>query len=214
VNIVFDIGNVLNEWNPVQLIETHFAHALPVGMNAREFSVAMLSEDCWIAYDHGTVNTAQLCARLASRLNCDEAALRTFVETIPHVLPALDEGVAALQSLLDRRDAGGTGDALRVFYLSNMPVEFAAILEQRFTWFARFDGGIFSGRAKLSKPDAAIYAALESQYSLDPKHTLFLDDSAPNIHAAQARGWRTVHVREPADVPRGLRAHGLLSVSA
>jgi putative hydrolase of the HAD superfamily len=209
MNIVFDVGNVLNEWNPVALVETYFAHALPARTSTREFVATMLNED-WLAYDNGDVNTETLAERLSLKLGCDADAFRQFVETIPQVLPALDEGVAALQSLCDRRDAGSTGDALRVFYLSNMPVEFAAILERRYTWFARFDGGIFSGRAKLSKPDAAIYAALESQYSLDPQRTLFLDDSAPNIRAAEARGWRTVHVREPADVPRGLRARGLL----
>jgi putative hydrolase of the HAD superfamily len=207
LNIVFDVGNVLNVWNPVALVEEHFAHALPTGLSSREFAAAMLGEDCWIAYDHGTLDTGALCARLSSRLGCDETALRRFVDTIPHVLPALDVGIAAAHSLFDRRDAG---DPIRVFYLSNMPVEFADVLERRFAWFARFDGGIFSGRAKLSKPDPAIYAALEAQYSLAPQHTLFLDDSAPNIRAAEARGWRTIHVQEPTDVPRGLLAHGFV----
>jgi putative hydrolase of the HAD superfamily len=209
MNVVFDVGNVLNEWNPVALVETHFAHALPAGMSSHDFVNAMLKED-WLAYDHGTLTTAELAARVSQKLGCDAIAFREFVEVIPHVLPVLDDSVAAVESLCDARDRG---EQLRVFFLSNMPVEFAAILEKRFAWFARFDGGIFSGRAKLSKPNAAIYAALESQYALDPQRTLFLDDSAPNIRAAIARGWRTVHVNEPADVVRGLVAHGLLPVS-
>ncbi len=204
-NIVFDVGNVLNEWNPVALVETYFAHALPAGMSAVAFAAAMLREDCWLAYDHGSLTSAALCARLAERLDCDEASLRQFIDRIPHVLPALAPGIAALTTLMNQRDAGAP---IRVFYLSNMPVEFAEVLERRFSWFGRFDGGIFSGRARLSKPDAAIYAALEREYALLPAETLFLDDALANVQAAQARGWCTIQVLVPDDVPRELARHG------
>jgi putative hydrolase of the HAD superfamily len=207
MNIVFDVGNVLNEWNPVALVNTHFAHGVPLGVDVPDFVAEMLKED-WLAYDHGMLDKQTLSARLSAKLGCDEAAFRHFVETIPHVLPPLDDCVAALQSLFERRDAG---ESIRVFYLSNMPSDYADVLEKRFDWFAQFDGGIFSGRAKLVKPDAAIYAALELKYALDPARTLFFDDSAPNIVAAAARGWQTVHVREPGDVRRGLLANRLLT---
>ncbi len=208
MNIVFDVGNVLNEWNPIALVEKHFAHGLPTGSGVHEFVTAMLKED-WLAYDCGMLDTQTLATDLSAKLGCDSAAFQRFVETIPHVLPALDDCIAAAHTLFEKRDAG---ESHRVFYLSNMPSEYADVLEKRFSWFAKFDGGIFSGRAKLVKPDAAIYAALESQYLLEPQHTLFLDDSLPNIHAANARGWQTIHVCEPADVRRGLTARGLLAI--
>jgi putative hydrolase of the HAD superfamily len=204
MNIVFDFGNVLVDWKPLQLVDTHFSAKLPAGMSAGSFVERWLASE-WIAFDNGELTQDELLHALSSRLSCDLLALRTFVENIAHVLPPIESSIAAMQSLFDARDRR---DELRVFYLSNMPAEFAQILEQRFAWIEQFDGGIFSGRAKLSKPDAAIYAALESQYGLDPKRTLFLDDSLPNIHAADARGWQTIHVREPADVTRGLASRG------
>jgi putative hydrolase of the HAD superfamily len=206
VNIVFDFGNVLVDWKPLQLVDAHFSAHVPVGVTAATFVERWLASE-WIAFDNGELTQDELIHRLAPQLGSDPMALRAFVENIAHVLPPIESSIAAMQSLFDARDRG---DALRVFYLSNMPIEFAQILERRFPWIARFDGGIFSGRAKLSKPDAAIYAALESQYALDPKRTLFLDDSLPNVHAADARGWQTIHVREPADVIHGLQSRGFV----
>jgi putative hydrolase of the HAD superfamily len=205
VNVVFDFGNVLMDWKPVQLVETHFSAGLPSGMSARAFVEQWVGSD-WIAFDNGELTQEELLRSLSARIGCDASALRAFVETIPHVLPPIESSIAVMETLFDARDRG---DDLRVFYLSNMPAEFADTLEKRFAWIKRFDGGIFSGRAKLSKPDSAIYAALEAQHFLDPQRTLFLDDSSPNVVAANGRGWHTIHVQTPNDVVAGLHARGL-----
>lgn len=78
-----------------------------------------------------------------------------------------------------------------------MPSAFATVLEARCPWIGRFEDGIFSCRAKLVKPDAAIYAVAEAKVNLDPANTLLLDDSPHNVHAARARGWRTEIINHP-----------------
>jgi putative hydrolase of the HAD superfamily len=205
VDVVFDFGNVLVEWNPQRLVREHFAHALPAGASVEAFVKTLVNED-WVAYDHGEIDLQTMAERLAPKLECSEAELAAFVARIPHVLPSLDTAISAMQALCDARDRGV---ALRVLFLSNMPRDFADVLERRFDWIARFDGGIFSGRNRLSKPDPSIYEALESRYALQPGRTLFFDDSVPNIETALARGWRAVRVNESTDVIRGLTAHGL-----
>ena len=108
-------------------------------------------------------------------------------------MPPVFEPTIALMSEL----ADGLRGAHRVVYLSNMPSAFATVLEARCPWIGRFEDGIFSGRAKLVKPDAAISAMAEAKVNLDPANTLLLDDSPQNVHAARARGWRlkssTIH---------------------
>ncbi len=207
MNIVFDFGNVLLDWNPAQLASTHFANELPAHHTPHSFAAAMVSDD-WIAYDNGDYDLSELARALAPKLGCDEEKFAAFVGNIPHVLPPLESSIAAMSALFDARDRGAK---LRVFYLSNMPGEFADILERRFEWTRRFDGGIFSARARLSKPNAAIFAALEDVYQLVPESTLFLDDSVANVAAAASRCWRTVHVKGQTDVSDGLRAHGILN---
>lgn len=206
MDIVFDFGNVLLEWNPARLAEEHFPHALPGHHTPHSFASAMVSDD-WIAYDNGDCDLPGLVRALAPKLGCDEASFAKFVSTIPQVLPPLSSSIDAMATLFDARDRG---EPLRIFYLSNMPGEFADLLERRFDWIGRFDGGIFSARARLSKPNPAVYEALATAHGLTPERTLFLDDSAANIAAASACGWRTVHVQHESDVPAGLKAHGLL----
>ncbi len=208
MNIVFDFGNVLLEWNPALLARQHFANELPAHHTPDSFAAAMVGDD-WIAYDNGDYDLSELARALSPKLGCDEERFAAFVSHIPHVLPPLESSIAAMNALFDARDRGAK---LRVFYLSNMPGEFADILERRFEWTTRFDGGIFSARARLSKPHAAIFAALEDAYQLVPESTLFLDDSAANVAAAASRGWRTVQVKSQSDVSDGLRAHGILNV--
>ena len=131
-----------------------------------------------------------------------------FIERIPHVLPLYEPTIALMQALAD-----GVHGSHRVLYLSNMPTTFADVLEARCPWIGRFENGIFSGRAKLAKPDAAIYAAAEVQLRLDPAHTLFLDDSPRNVDAARERGWKAeivVHPHTDESVRAALLKHGIL----
>ncbi len=200
-SIVFDVGNVLNEWNPIDLVSEHFSDYLQPEFSAAEFTELWMNAH-WAAYDLGEIDTEAVAHAMAPVLRCDASPLQAFIEKIPHVLPPLHTSIDALAKLFDARD---DGSAIRVFYLSNMPMEFATVLERRFAWYSRFDGGIFSGRERLAKPDPDIYAALESRYALEPSRTLFFDDSPANVAAAQARGWRAVQVRAPDDVVAGLR---------
>jgi putative hydrolase of the HAD superfamily len=201
MDVVFDFGNVLIEWNPARLIEDHFESVPRSFSSPAEFMTLWMNET-WAAYDRGEINTATTALKMEPVLGCDATSLTSFFEKIPHVLAPVSPTIDALEKLFQARDKGAS---MRVFYLSNMPREFADVLEARFDWIARFDGGIFSGREGASKPDAAIYEALESRYELTPSNTLFFDDVIANVETAQTRGWQTVQVREPSDVVNGLR---------
>jgi putative hydrolase of the HAD superfamily len=196
MDVVFDFGNVLVEWNPIRLVREHFSAHLQPNLSPEAFTERWMNPD-WARYDLGEIDTHSVAQLMAPTLDCEATPLHAFIEKIPHVLPMLDLSFEAIEQLFAARDRGA---ALRVFYLSNMPREFANVLEQRFDWVAKFDGGIFSGREGACKPDAAIYEMLESRYALDPSRTLFFDDSLANIDAARARGWRAVHVRSAEDV--------------
>ena len=205
MNIVFDFGNVLVEWDPVRLIREHYPSDELRQVDVNAFARTLIEHDDWQAFDRGVLDGAELAARSARRLAIDGNALHTFIERIPHVLPTFEASVAAVQALAQGHPNHGN----RVLYLSNMPVAFADVLEARCPWIACFEGGIFSGRVQLSKPDSAIYAALEARYGLLPDETLFLDDVAANVAAAQARGWRAERIDHPARVSEALARHGI-----
>lgn len=214
MNIVFDFGNVLVEWNPVQLLSEHFPDAKRLPLSLPDLAVALIEHQDWRDFDRGVLTADELAYRTANRLELDRSSLSAFIEQIPHVLPVLQGPVGAVVALTGGAAAatGSTSPQHRVLYLSNMPVTFAAVLERRCPWISRFEGGIFSGREQLSKPDAAIYEALERRYALDAADTLFLDDSPANVAAARARGWQAELIDRPERVATVLAERGVLPI--
>ncbi len=210
MDIVFDFGNVLVEWDPVRLIDAHYAVASRPGWTAERLAQALVEHTDWHDFDRGVIDGATLAARCAARLSLPEAPLAAFIERIPHVLPMFAASVAAVETLtaVPRGEREG---GRRVLYLSNMPTRFSDVLEARCAWIARFDGGVFSGRVQQLKPDAAIYATLESRYGLEPTRLLFLDDSAANVAAARSRGWTAERIDRPGRVIEALADHGVLA---
>jgi putative hydrolase of the HAD superfamily len=208
MNIVFDFGNVLVEWNPSRLIQHHYTAPDGKAQFADALADTLINHQDWLDFDLGLIDSHELAARSARRLGLDAGGLRAFVDRIPHVLPVYESTIALMGELAD-----GLHGAHRVVYLSNMPSAFATVLEARCPWISRFEDGIFSGRVNLAKPDAAIFAAAEAQLGLDPTDTLFLDDSARNVRAARARGWRSEIISNPHNdqsVRDALAAHGVL----
>jgi putative hydrolase of the HAD superfamily len=141
--------------------------------------------------------------RLSSRLDLNLEAVQTLVQNIGECLRPIDETVAVLQSLQARRQAGGGVRGL--YFLSNMPRPYARELEQKHAFLQHFDGGIFSGDVRLSKPNPAIYQMLQSRYQLPPESVVFIDDLHANVQAAQDLGWKGVHLTEPQSLAETLR---------
>ena len=207
MNVVFDFGNVLFEWNPVRLIDEHFEQASASPATSAALADTLINHQDWLDFDLGLLDAAAVAERGAVRLSLDRAHLQTFVERIPHVLPTIDPTIALFNRLAD--EAADKG-AHRLVYLSNMPASYAPVLQARCPWIARFEGGIFSGRVNLAKPDAAIYALAEQKLNLVPAETLFLDDSPQNVDAAQARSWAAEINTDPQSARDALTRHGVL----
>src|SRR5262245_4122753 len=65
------------------------------------------------------------------------------------------------------------------------------------TWF---DAVIVSSEVGCSKPDPAIYRICIDRLGVPPAESLFVDDRAENIAAAQALGLQTLHFTDEASV--------------
>ena len=207
MNIVFDFGNVLFEWNPARLIDEHFAQPSTSPATSVALADTLINHKDWLDFDLGLLDVGTLARRSAARLSLDRAHLHAFIERIPHVLPTIDPTIAVFNQLADEV---ADNCAHRLVYLSNLPASFAPVLEARCPWIARFEGGIFSGRVNLAKPDAAIYALAEQKLNLMPNETLFLDDSPRNVDAARARGWAAEIITSPQSTRDALMKHGVL----
>ena len=175
-NIVFDLGNVLVDFDPpaylrkrgfddaaaAQLLKTVFAEAWSRGDAGDYLSIAALRAD--LLQSHPAEAKA---IRRALRPDC----VRMHV---------LRHDVAAW--LHDLKTRG-----YRIYLLSNL-AKYSHDYVRGYPFFRELDGGVFSYQERVCKPDARIYRILLERYALRPEETVFLDDSPANVAAAQRCG--------------------------
>jgi putative hydrolase of the HAD superfamily len=204
--VVFDFGGVLFRWQPLQLLQAVWPERAGDVDTARALATQIFEsftpDSDWARFDLGQVDEATLAQRIAQRIDAQPAHVRRVIDAIPaHLEPQLDT-----VALLHRLKAAGH----RLFYLSNMPLPYAAHLEQANPFIASFDDGLFSGRIGLMKPDVAIFERAQDQFGLEPSQTLFIDDHAGNVAVARQQGWQAVQFVQAAACGAELQALGWL----
>jgi putative hydrolase of the HAD superfamily len=204
MNIVFDFGAVLFRWQPADLVAQTFPGHASMPEGAQALAKALFSHADWHAFDQGLVSPEEVIQKSAQRLQLPLAPLSSLVGRIGELLTPIDATVQVLAALHGLKTSRSD---LRLYFLSNMPSVYARELEQAHSFLQWFDGGIFSGDAKLVKPDPAIYALLESRYGLQPARTIFTDDLAANIDVARARGWHGIQFESAVHLKSGLESH-------
>lgn len=199
MNYVFDFGAVLVTWQPTHLLAECFPRQADTPAHAGHLAHAVFGHADWQSYDRGTLGMDEVIERTSARLELDAARFGALVRSIGQRLQPIAESVAWLSDLQARRDAG---EDVRLYYLSNMPVDYARVLERDYAFVRCFDGGIFSGDVGTIKPEAAIYQQLQQRYRLEPAQTVFFDDLLGNVQAARALGWHAVQFHNAAQAQR------------
>lgn len=65
---------------------------------------------------------------------------------------------------------------------------------------AFFDRTYYSHLMGCRKPEPEAWQMVLEENGLKPEHTLFIDDTLPNVEAAQALGIRSIHLQAPATI--------------
>jgi putative hydrolase of the HAD superfamily len=190
MNLVFDFGAVLFDWQPSQLVAAHFPDLAATPQAAQQLARSVFYHDDWHAFDCGKVALETVVARTSTRLALPLSQVHELVSGIGERLRPIKETVGVLGELNQRRHLRGD---VHLYFLSNMPAPYARTLQQKYPFLAWFEGGIFSGDVQCSKPDPAIFRLLQTRYELDPAQTIFIDDSQENVDVACGLGWHGLH---------------------
>ena len=202
--IVFDLGAVVFSWKPRQMLMRELPHVVTSETVAAvwEQQVFQAYQGDWGDFDRGTVEVPDLVRRIARRTGFAAADVQTIVDAVPRELQPIADTVALIHQLAD---AGHT-----LHYLSNMPAPYADVLE-RYPFFSRFSGGVFSGRVHHNKPEVAIFELAAAQFGVAPAELVFLDDHAPNVAAARSLGWHALQFSNAAQATVDLRSAGWIA---
>ncbi|MGR3635003.1 MAG: HAD family hydrolase [Shimia sp.] len=196
--VVFDIGNVLIEWQPENFYDRTVGEA-----RRRAFFT-----DTDIHTHHAQIDAgASLPAMIESLIPQypDYAhELRMWNDNWNDLAaPAIPHSVRLLNALADK---GVTLFTLTNFGHDNFPLSQAV-----YPFLTRFDREYVSGRLKMIKPDPVIYAHVEADSGIAPDRLIFADDRPENIDAAAARGWKTHLFDHPQGWADRLVTEGLLT---
>lgn len=175
---LFDIGNVLVDWNPDYLLQK----LLPDADAVAAFRAEAMTEARILEMDRGqdwAAQLAEIAVAVPHHLDTAKAYRDRWVETIR-------EPIAGSVTLFEALRAAG----YPIYALSNFGAENFAMAEAVYPFLTHFTGRIISGHEGVVKPDPAIYRLAIDRFGLNPAETLFIDDRRENIDAARALGFQ------------------------
>lgn len=196
--VIYDIGNVLIEWQP----ERYYDRV--IGEDRRR---AMFSEIDL----HGMNELVDLGGHFTDTVYewvdkypewADEIRL-WHDKWIEIAAPEIPQSVRLLRAL--------RANGVPVFALTNFGIQTFEQAEQVYPFLSEFDRRYISGHMNTVKPREDIYAQVEADCGVEPQALLFTDDMPKNIAAAQARGWQTHHFKGPQGWAERLVSDGLVT---
>ncbi|MEM6886725.1 MAG: HAD-IA family hydrolase [Pseudomonadota bacterium] len=199
--IVFDIGNVLIEWQPERFYDAVIGKDRRLAMFA-EVDLHFMNE----LVDRGE-NFTQTIYGAADKHPAWSDEIRMWHDRwIELASPAIDHSVRLMRALQSRD--------VPVYSLTNFGVESYDLAATYYPFLREFDMDFVSGHLKVTKPDNDIYRIVEDRSGLTGAALLFTDDRPENIAAAQTRGWATHLFEGPQGWADRLVAEGMLPTGA
>lgn len=195
--VAWDFGNVLVRWDPYLAVRDMLTPEQWEDFRARS-GFDELNRRC----DSGTSRAAGM-AELGARDPWLGAVYAHYARNMGASLAGPVPGTPDLVRALALRRIPQYG-------LTNWPAEDFHHAERVIDVLPLLAGVVVSGRVGVAKPDHGIYRALLDRFDLEAARTLLVDDSAANVEAARALGFRTVRFRDAEHLASVFAGLGLL----
>lgn len=193
---VFDLGNVLIDWDPRYLYRKLFGGDLQAMENfLREvrFFEWNLEQDAGRPFKEAV---AEMCDRFPQYCELIRAYDQRYEESLGGPI------WPTVEILRELKDVG-----YPLYALSNWPAEKYHQVRHKFPFFDWFDDIVISGEVRLAKPDARIFELLLTRIGRQAGECLFIDDSPKNIAVAQSLGFQTIHFQSPEQLRQELEPY-------
>lgn len=175
-NIVFDIGRVLLDYQPVKFLQD-------IGLEIEEgryLNEIIFKNDIWLQLDRGMITLDEAIEGYNVLAPLHRERISQIMQTWPQMLTLID----GTSELLSRLIAKG----YYVYLLSNFQEDGFKQICDKYSFVKEAHGSVISYEAKLLKPEKEIYLHLLEKYRLVPEETVFIDDMKENVEAATTLG--------------------------
>jgi len=197
--IIFDLGNVLINWDPKILYNKLFS--------SEAETEHFLENICTLDW-----NEAQDAGR--SLKEGTEVLVAQFPQHKQHIEVYYDRWEEMLNGAIEGsveifRQLKASGK-YKIYALTNWSAELFPVALQKFAFLSWFDGIVMSGDEGIRKPEAAFFQILFDRYNVKPEDAVFIDDNLRNVEASKKLGLNTVLFTSAEELEKELKDLGVL----
>lgn len=176
--VIFDIGNVLIEWQPERFYDAKIGEDRRRAMFA---AVDLHGMNDRVDLGQGFRDIIYETADATPEWRAEIRMWHDHWLELAH--PVIDHSVRLLRALRAK--------GVPVHALTNFGIESFDLAKGHFDFLSEFDCTFVSGHMGVIKPDPTIYQMVEDDLGLPGKALLFADDRQANVDMALSRGWHT-----------------------
>ncbi|WP_109354433.1 HAD family phosphatase [Sphingorhabdus sp. EL138] len=196
--VIFDVGNVLYQWDLRCLFEKLIDDAEELDW----FLLNVITPEWHFQHDAGRP-LAEMVPERISQFPQYESHIKAYATRFNETIPGPVAGSLQLVKQL-------VSNGVPIFGITNFGSEFWRGFRPTAKIFDSFSDIIVSGDEKLVKPDTAIYELALDRFDVTADQCLFIDDRPENVAGSEKLGMRGHYFRDARTLEQELKALKLL----
>jgi len=199
-NIIFDVGNVLVEWDPERVFKDF-------GLNDEQLKLIderIFDSGVWDKNDEGKMSFSELIELFREKAIDPELAdaIEYFYRNVDKAIEKFDYADSFITELKN--------NGYNIYVLSNYgEYTYQRTLETGLSFLPLVDRAFFSYEYKMLKPNDEIYQKMLSEFALNGSECIFLDDRQVNIDGAERNGIHGILFTGLDEAKVKLRGYGI-----
>lgn len=194
-NIVFDLGNVLLDFDPERYLS-----ALNYKDELKEKLIEnIFKTEQWLLLDRGVITEEEAVEIWKKDNPVIAAEIEEIMKDWAEILTLKKESINILEKLAEKN--------YNLYVLSNFHKKAYNYVSNKYNFFNLFDDQLISAKIGMIKPEPEIFELLLEKFNLKAEATLFIDDSKENIEAALEQGIRVIHFKNAEALKEELKLY-------
>ncbi|MCD9479208.1 HAD family hydrolase [Photobacterium phosphoreum] len=196
-NVVFDIGNVIVRWNPVEIIRLSFGEI----ERPEQLAKSIFQSELWAALNRGELSESEAKAKFHEEFSFSPEHIEQLFYYIKQTQILLFGSV----ELVKRVKLAG----YNVYALTDNVIEIVDYLQSQYDFWPMFDGAIVSAEVGCLKPQPEIFHCLLNEYNIQASDSVFIDDMPHNVEGAKSLGFSVIQFEDSTQCEQELESLGL-----
>lgn len=199
--IIFDLGNVLIDWNPKYVFDKMFQDE-----KKKQYFFENICTMEW----NETQDAGRSIQEATEELVATHPDWKEYIEAYYGQWKDMLGGPIhdTVEIFRELKESG----KFKLYALTNWSAELFPYALELYEFLHWFDGRVVSGEEKMRKPSPEFYHILLDRFNVTPGEALFIDDNFRNIQAAEEIGIKTIQFISPQQLKEELENLNLLPV--